>query len=216
MLAEEGDPSALANTLDNNDGFAVPLSAGVYVVHNEGVTPILTTTPPQAASAGLELLAEEGDPTTLATALAQDVTNNENIKAAGAFGEGTIGPGENFSFTIENPVAGDYLSLATMMVQSNDIIYATPEAGIPLFLANGNPYSGTVENNLIVAYDVGTEVNEYPGAGLNQPIRSDVGAGEDQVDGVVTRINANNQPEADGFSYFPVQLRMRVTITPNP
>ena len=206
LLAEEGDPSELAATLGRNEGFAVPLSSGVYAVHGN-ITPILVTGTTTRA-AGLEALAEEGDPTVLATTLAQ----NQNIEASGTFGTGNILPGQSVSFTIENVEAGDRLSIAAMMVQSNDIVYSTPENGIPLFVSEGNPIIGNVTNQM-VAYDVGTEVNQYPGAGLNQPIR---GTGGTDEGGTVERVVTNDtDPSTDGFIYRPVRERIRVTITPN-
>ncbi len=80
-----------------------------------------------------------------------------------------------------------------MMVQSNDIVYSTFDEGIPLFDGDGNPVNGNITNRM-VAYDVGTEVNQYPGAGLNQPIRGPGGAVEN---GTVEVVTTNDVDESD-------------------
>ena len=211
-LAEEGDPTALSTTLAVNEGFVVPLSAGVFAIHPPGVTPILV--PEQADfGQGLEALAEDGDNSTLAASLA----TNQEVDSSGTFAG--VGPGESVSFVIENAAPGDVLSLATMMVQSNDIVYATSEVGIPLFINNeaGRPVNGNVTPQLF-AYDAGTEANEYPGAGPNQPLRqAAANTGPADSNNLVRRVTTNDINEAeDGYIYRPVNQRLQITITPNP
>ena len=209
-LAEDGDPAVLAATFDRNEGFAVPLSPGVFAVHGSQVRPVLVTGEVDRG-VGLEALAEDGDPTALATTLSQ----NADLKASGTFGDANIGPGGSYSFTVDAE-PGDHLTIVTMMVQSNDIIYSTPENGIPLYRTNGRPFNGNA-SRLMVAYDVGTEANEYPGAGLNQPIRQAApNTGPIDPDNTVRFMVTNDiSPASDGFIYRPVGERIRVTITPN-
>ena len=210
-LAEDGNPSALKTKMENNEGFAVPLSPGVFAVHGSNVRPILTTGQADRGE-GLEQLAEDGDPATLAAALA----TNTALASSGTFGTDPIGSGESYSFTV-NAQPGDHLSMMTMMVQSNDIVYATPENGIPFFRPNGKPFNGNA-SRLMVAYDAGTETNEYPGAGLNQPIRqAALNTGAADMNNLVRRVTTNDtDPSDDGFVYRPVGERIRVIITPNP
>ena len=209
-LAEDGDPTALSTTMALLEGFAVPLSPGVFAIHGTGVTPILV--PGQADfGQGLEALAEDGNTETLAASLMA----NAQVDSSGTFAG--IPSGESVSFTIENVAAGDVLSLATMMVQSNDIVYATSEVGIPLFDETGDPINGNVTPQ-VYAYDVGTEANEYPGAGPNQPLRQ-ANPNTGAVDGnnLVRRVTTNDiDASDDGFIYRPVNQRMIITITPNP
>ena len=212
LLAEDGDPTELAATFDRNEGFAVPLSPGVFAVHGSQVRPVLVTGEVDRG-VGLEALAEDGDPTALATTLGQ----NTDLKASGTFGAApAIGPGGSYSFTIDAAEPGDHLTIVTMNGQSNDIIYSTPENGIPLYRTNGRPFNGNA-SRLMVAYDVGTEANEYPGAGLNQPIRQAApNTGPIDPDNTVRFMVTNDiSPASDGFIYRPVGERIRVTITPN-
>ena len=207
-VAETGDPTKLNNTMSGDDEFAVPLSPGAYAIHSSGVSPILV--PKQATpDNGLKALAEEGDPAALLTALG----TTDGVKTSAQ--TGGIAPGESIAFDLDNVVAGDVLSWATMMVQSNDIVYSTSEVGIPLFDANGRPVSGNVTNR-VFAYDAGTEANEYPGAGLNQPLRGPNSApAEGTPEGTVERVTNNDRdPSADGFIYRPVNQRVRVIVTP--
>lgn len=210
-LAEDGNPEPLDATMTLNEDFVVPLSPGVFAVHGSDVRPILTTGQADRGE-GLESLAEDGDPATLAAALGA----NTALATSGAFGTAPIGPGESYSFTV-NAQPGDHLSIMTMMVQSNDIVYSTPENGIPFFRPNGRPFNGNA-SRLMVAYDAGTEANEYPGAGLNQPIRqAAANTGAADANNLIRRVTTNDiDPSEDGFIYRPVGERVRVTITPNP
>ena len=215
-LAEDGDPKPLHYVMRRDVGFAVPLSRGAFAIHPSGVSPILD---PRVASAktaadypGLGGLAEDGNPDALAATLAA----NAEIDSSGTFGEAPIGPGGTFSFVITNVEPGDLLSLATMMVQSNDIVYSTSEIGISLYDESDQPISGDVTNQ-IFAYDVGTEANEYPGAGLNQaPRQAAPNTGPADPNTAIRRVTANgNTANDDGFVYNPVGSRIQVTITPN-
>ena len=76
-------------------------------------------------------------------------------------------PGESHSFSFFD--RGGRLSLAMMLAESNDLILATGEDGIDLIEA-----SRRIDGDATYAiglWDAGTEVNEFPGAGPNQPLR---------------------------------------------
>ena len=207
-LAEDGDPAALLTTMASNEDFAVPLSPGLFAVHGSEVRPVLAMGQPDRGK-GLEELAEEGNPSQLAAAVA----NNTEVDSSGTFGTSYIGPGEQYTFRVDGVAPGDYLTLVTRMGQSNDIVYSTPENGIPLFRENGRPFNGNA-SKLMIAYDVGTEANEYPGAGLYQSLRGS--GGEADTNPQVRRVVNNDvDPSEDGFIYRPVGERIRVTITPN-
>lgn len=193
-------------TLQTMDGsVAVPLAPVAYALHDEMGALFRTGEP---ASEGLETLAEDGSPTTLV----------EELEAAGlhagaaavpvdADEAGPIGPGGTYEFTV-TAHEGQYLSLATMFVQSNDLFYAPEPAGIPLW-ADGEPVDGDLTDRLVL-WDAGTEVNEEPGAGSNQPPRQsgpDTGPSED---GVVRRISAVD----DGFTYPDVSDVVNLTVSP--
>jgi len=218
-LAELGDPAPLDATMTLNEGVFVPLSPGVFAIHSSDVRPVLVTGSVDRGQ-GLESIAEDGDNQQLGSFLSQDA----QLKASGTFSipleadePGNLGPGQRYSFSLENTVPGDHITIVLKMMQSNDIIYSTPENGIPLFLENGRPFNGNA-SKLMVTYDVGTEQNEYPGAGLNQPLRQLApNSGDADPINSIRRVTADDiNPSEDGFVYRPVGERIRVTITPNP
>ena len=89
-----------------------------------------------------------------------------------------------------------------MLVHTNDLFYAFGEGGIALF-SNGVAVEGDVTNDVLL-WDAGTEVNEYPGAGNNQPVRGGGNSGPAE-NGVVQEVN-------DGFTYPAVNNSIRVTL----
>lgn len=202
-LAEVGDPSTLAAHLDMNSGYVSPLAPGAWAVHASDVTPLFMMGSPDFGE-GLESLAEDGDPTTLATSLLgkSDVTKSGAFNTpVGASGPGVLLPGNSYEFSFEAE-EGDYLSFATMLVHSNDLFYSPSEAGIPLFVG-GTALTGDITSNIML-YDAGTEVNEEPGVGLHQPAR--LNGGEDE--------NGNVMIVSDGFTYPTVSSVVKITITP--
>ena len=131
------------------------------------------------ASAGLEALAEDGGPGGLvgehgdaagvAAAGAQPITNERPGDDPGpAF------PGESFTFEVPLDADHPYLSLACMVVESNDAFLAFGPQGVALFadgvLRPDDELAAAITAALAV-WDAGTEANEVPGAGAHQPIR---------------------------------------------
>lgn len=134
--------------------------------------------PGAAASAGLESLAEDGSPATLVESLQQA----PGVLVAGAATipmesseAGPIGPDGRFEFVVTPNVDHPFVSLASMVVNSNDVFIATGPAGVRLLEPDGAPRSGgelelELEHQLAI-WDAGTERNEVPGVGPNQPGR---------------------------------------------
>ena len=153
----------------------------------------------------MEALAEDGDPSTLNSSLtgSADILSNGVFNTpVGAASPGPLLPGNSYSFTFKANES-DYLSLATMLVQTNDLFYAFGANGVALF-SGGNPVEGDLTSQLQL-WDAGTEVNEFPGAGPNQAPRQsgpDTGADEN---GVVMPVN-------DSFSYPVVNNVIKVSI----
>jgi hypothetical protein len=167
---------------------------------------------------GLEDIAEDGS----AAELGGNLPSVEGVGASAVFNTpvgtdmpGPIGPGGKYEFTM-TAQPGYHLSLATMFVQSNDLIYTFEDNGLPLF-KDGAPISGDV-TDYVLLYDVGTEVDQFPGAGLDQVIQQsapDTGADDD--DNRVGRLTADGQtPAADGFVYPATKSIIKVTVTPEP
>jgi len=192
-IAEDGFPEALAMDTKAATGLIVPLSPGAWAIHEDGILPLYNIDSPDFGE-GLEAVAEDGVPTMLAASLAEKA----GVKFSGAFdtpvgadGPGAIGPGGSYQFTCEG-TDGDYLSLATMFVQSNDWFYSFAPKGIALF-EDGAPREGDV-TEYIFLYDSGTEADEYPGAGLSQVIRQGEGdSGEADPDMNVRFIDPADQ-----------------------
>lgn len=207
-IAEDGGPGVLAAALAAVTGITVPLSPGAFAVHT-GEAQLYTVG--QTASAGVEAIAEDGNP----SILVGDVEGNDGVRRVDAFNTpdganapGPIGPGGSYSFAFDaHP--GDRLSLATMYIQSNDLFYGFAPTGLALFGADGTPIRGDVTTQ-VALYDAGTEVDEEPGIGLNQAIRQaapDTGTDER---GTVVRVDGSS----DGYSYPADDQIIRITVTP--
>jgi len=129
-------------------------------------------------------------------------TQGADMGRAGAGGPAPILPNEQYTFEF-NAQPGDKLSIATMLVQSNDLF-----AGVEIDLfRNGSPISGDISNQLRLL-DAMSEINEYPGAGNYQAPRQkgpDMGAEEN---GSVNDVN-------DGFDYPNISTILKVTVSSN-
>ena len=198
-IAEDGNPAGLAEVLASQTGVTTVLAPGIWTVHTED-DPLFTAGEADRGE-GLEGIAEDGNPGDLAAAL--DGTNSGVFNTpVGAEGPGPLPPGGSYEFTlVAEP--GDWLSFATMFVQSNDLFYAPDGRGIPLF--SGRFTRGGNVTHLVDLWDAGTEVNQIPGMGADQaPRQAGPDTGEDE-NGVVDLV-------ADGFSYPSVRSSIRVTV----
>ena len=193
-LAEDGDPSMLGHYLKMNSGYVSPLAPGAWVVHNKN-KPLFDSWKADYGY-GLEALAKDGMPGDLAEWLEMQGYQS------GVFGSGPLMPGHSYTFDI-HAKAGEYLSFATMLVHTNDLFFSPDERGIRLFHGH-EPMTGEI-TEYIGLWDAGTEVNEYPGAGIHQPARLNGGVDED---GIV-------MPVDDEFTYPAVDKMIKVTITKN-
>ena len=217
-IAEDGNPGELGPSLAARTGLIVPLSPGVWAVHQEDVMPFFTSGEPDRGY-GLEGIAEDGSP----AQLGENLMGAEGVGAsavfntpAGADAPGPIGPGGSYEFTVAAK-PGYNLSLTTMFVQSNDLIYTFEDNGLPLFMEDGTPKSGNV-TDYVLLYDVATEVDQFPGAGLDQVIRqAGPNTGADDDDKAVGSVTADGEtPAADGFVYPATSTVIKVTVTPVP
>lgn len=190
-------------------GGTVPLSPGVYAVFNGAKNPLFKNG--KTASAGIELIAEDGVTGTAAASLAANrkVSDSgtfvaENGMLAPAFFSGATG---RFTFTAS---PGQRLSLATMFVQSNDFFLADKGHGIKLF--NGTtPISGDITDQIDL-WDAGTEVDTAPGTGpfqkpVQDPDATDFGPAENSVVMLASQTG-------DGFDLPADEAVIKVTITP--
>ena len=198
-LAEPRVPAQFIVRIEN---LGTVLAPGAWVAQRGG-TPFFSDGQPDRG-AGLEALAEDGNPAELAA----NLSNNSGIfnTPVGADSPGPLtfmdmGNAYEFTFTAR---PGDRLSFATMYVQSNDLFLAPDETGIALFI-DEQPISGDITAQ-IGLWDAGTEVNEEPGVGENQaPRQAAANTGADEG-GVVQLVD-------DGFTYPAVTDIVRITIT---
>ena len=215
---DDGNTVTFRVRIHNRSADADPptlLSPGVWVLHNEAGP--LFTRGEGDRSQGLEALAEDADPTSLAASLrAQGLQ-------AGVFdtpvcvdtpgllpSSEAVESGGSYEFEVTATPETPYLSFATMLVQSNDLFIAPSENGIPLFDEDGNAVfvkNVTAELHL---WDAGTEENEEPGTGLNQAPRQ-TGPNTGAADGVTTVRVVD-----DGFSHPDVNDILNVYIIQVP
>jgi hypothetical protein len=121
----------------------------------------------EAAAAGLEALAEDGSFEAIAADLLAGDPNGVGGAILGA--RGPIATGETASTTILASTATPFISLAAMLLPSNDAFIGTLDA-IALFDENGDYLGDQVLNfDGTDVYDAGTEVNtELDAAFINQ------------------------------------------------
>ncbi|RUA12496.1 MAG: hypothetical protein DSY82_01090, partial [Flavobacteriia bacterium] len=202
-LAEDGDNTDFIKKLEDNTGYFSPFAPGVFAIHKSNVKPIFSNNT-QDRGDGLEALAEDGNPADLAASL----SSFTGVESSGVFNtpDGSSSPGPlfpdnsySFTFTAEE---GDNLSFAMMLVQSNDLFYSFGENGISLF-SNGTPKTGNFTSNVML-WDAGTEVNEFPGAGMYQPVRGGAASGPSE-NGKVMKVS-------DGFTYPAIADAIEVKI----
>jgi Ca2+-binding RTX toxin-like protein len=174
-----GDGEAITvsveNTLGEGGTFLTPVWFGFQDAANSDFD---LYTRGEAASTGLERLAEDGNVNALATEFSQQAGRNGVDATVFGLGEGAPGPidpGETATFTINvNPddVGVGNFVWATMVIPSNDAFLASPGNPLrdPIFAEDGS-FLGPVE---ILRFgsdvlDAGTEVNtELDAAFLNQ------------------------------------------------
>jgi hypothetical protein len=190
--------------LADDTGVTELYAPGVYVVH-QNANPIFTEGSSDRGE-GLENLAEDGDPSGLVAVL--DASNSIEMAGvfntpAGAAGPGALAPGASYEFTV-TAMEGDYLSLAAMLVQSNDLFIAPDGEGIALF-SDGSAMTGDVTSYFHI-WDAGTEVNELPGVGLNQAPRQSAANTGLNEEGLVHMVS-------DMYDYPELSEIVRVTIT---
>lgn len=203
----ENISSAEGMTASNGQKFPFALSPGMFVLSDRNAA--LFTEGKPARKNGLEMQAEDGDPSGLVASLAT-MNHSSNLHGVfntpiGAMTAGPIRPGDSYEFTI-NAAPGMKLFMTQMFGQSNDWFYAPSVNGIALFDSKGMPVSGDVTDQLYL-WNAGTEKDEEIGIGPNQgPRQKATNTGEDER-GVVHRVG--DQRWAGRNKEF-----FRVTITP--
>lgn len=176
-------------TASNGMKFPFALSPGMFVLSAKKAP--LFTEGKAAGNNGLEMQAEDGDPSGLIKSL-EAMHHTSNLHGVfntpvGAMGAGPIRPGDSYEYSF-TAMPGAKLFTTMMFGQSNDWFYSPDGNGIALFDAKGNPISADVTEKLIL-WNAGTEVDEEIGIGPNQgPRQKGMNTGVDEH-GVVHRVN---------------------------
>ena len=201
----EGIPDTRADftvTIENLSGTeaapAVVLSRGVFLTHRGGHPLFFNLSFDYGL--GLEELAEDGVNDTLFS----NLRTRRDVITSGVFS--AISPGESVSFDF-SAYYGETFNLASMFMESNDAFYAYNDDGLSLFHPDGDPISGDFTQKIFL-WDVGTELNEAPYTGPNQPGRQmAMGQGEFVAFERVRLID-------DGFTYPDKTAVIRITFSP--
>ena len=194
-------------TASNGMKFPFALSPGMFVLSEKSAA--LFTEGKPARKNGLEMQAEDGDPSGLVASLLA-MHHSSNLHGVfntpmGAMAAGPIRPGDSFEFTV-TAMPGMKLFMTQMFGQSNDWFYSPGANGIALFDSKGNAVSGDITNQLYL-WDAGTEKDEEIGIGPNQgPRQKGMNTGEAE-NGVVHRVK-DARWAGRNAEYF------RITITP--
>jgi len=194
-------------TASNGQMFPFALSPGMFVL-SEKSAPVFTEGKP-ARKNGLEMQAEDGDPSGLVASLVA-MHHSSNLHGVfntpvDAMAAGPIRPGDSYEFTL-TAAPGMKLFMTEMFGQSNDWFYAPGPNGIALFDAKGAAIGGDVTDQFYL-WDAGTEKDEEIGIGPNQgPRQKGTNTGEDEH-GVVHRVK-DERWVGKNSQFF------RITITP--
>jgi hypothetical protein len=201
--------------ISNKDGYTASdgtrwpfaLSPGLFVLDTKDVT--LFTEGKGAPTNGLEMQAEDGNPSGLVSSLESyhhsAMLHGVFNMPVGAMRPGPIGPGAAYEFTFTASTKMK-LNMVMMFGQSNDLFYA-PEKPITLFNGKDEPLSGDITSRFFL-YDAGTEVDQELGVGADQAPRqkaANTGASENGVVHKATEERAFYNRTAELF---------RITITP--
>ncbi|WP_037306715.1 CHRD domain-containing protein [Ruegeria halocynthiae] len=183
-----GDGEAITVTVTNTLGEGGTFLTPVWFGFHDGENFDLWTDG-EAASGGLERIAEDGSIEGIAAEFNQEVGDGgvDATIIGGIGAPGPIDPGESASFTINvnaDDVGRGYFTWATMVIPSNDAFLASPDNPLTdaLFDEDGN-FAGplVIERFGSDVLDAGTEVNTEEGAAfLNQTAR-DQGTAENGV-----------------------------------
>ena len=124
----------------------------------------------------------------------------------GADSPGPLLPGNSYSVTF-HASKGHKLTFATMFVKSNDLFYGTSDEGLDLFdnLFEGEKAETIDITDKVYLWDAGTEVNQEPGTGADQPLNGGTDTGADE--------NGNVRMEDDPYSYPEVNETIKVTLS---
>lgn len=164
-----------------------PLSPPAFVIHTDGYTVWKSA---NAASVGLEKLAESGD----TSGLLDEAKTSPDVWATGAGGS-VIGPGNSASIDmVSELVSADLrVSFAAMLVNTNDAFTGVADASIKGLQIDESLTLYTV------AYDAGTEANSETVDTIPGPAAGGEGYNADMVGGFIS-VHPGVVTAADGLA----------------
>jgi hypothetical protein len=215
VVITQGSAGAFDVTVSNTSAgaFIGSLSPVSWAVH-DSTTKLFQVG--KSVSAGLQSLAEDGIGVTLSTELAA----NTHVLSKGVQGIAPITSGANFTFSVTPDMAHPNLSVAAMVVPSNDTFLALGESGVALLDATGTPRADAAiaadVATLLAAYDAGTEANQAGAAGPSMagttlagiPLQAAPNTGAADGNGLVRLL------VSPVWTYPTVKSVIDVTITP--
>ena len=157
----------------------------LVVAHSRGVRLFKLGAP---ASLSLEILAEAGDTSPLTDDLLAHSYRVSDVHTV----PGLLGPGESVTTTLEATPHHRYLSLAAMLIPTNDTFVAL----------NGVPLPRRAAAHMALGYDAGTEANDQNCLNIPGPRCGGEGHSSKTSDGDEGHIHISNGfhllPAADG------------------
>ena len=121
------------------------------------------------ADIALEQLAEGGDPSYLVDAVANDAMDVQVIP-------GLLAPGESATMVVSGHPAKGYVSVAAMLIPTNDTFVALNRVRLPR--------SGVV-THMVPAYDAGTEINDQNCQNMPGPVCGGEGYSDESGEGFI-------------------------------
>ncbi len=200
-----GDGDAIQVTVTNTQGEGGTFLTPVWFGFHDGANFDLYTRG-EAASLGLERLAEDGFTTAIAAEFNQQVGDNGvDATLIGPNGvPGPIDPGETASFTLNvnsADVGQGFFTWATMIIASNDAFLSSPGNPLtdPIFDEDGN-FLGpvTIQRFGRDVLDAGTEENTEEGAAFLNQTAPDQGIAENGVVALHEGFNGSEANPNDG------------------
>lgn len=164
--------AALAFGAQANEGRWTYEVTVTNLTYNQRFTPLLLAThkpeirffvPGQPALPELATLAEEGNVAPLRTLL----QGSPLVRATEA-GNGLLDPGKSVTFQIQGNPWQDRLSLAAMLIPTNDAFVALNAVALPF---PGSP----AQSHTAIAYDAGSEVNDELCSSIPGPFFAECG-----------------------------------------
>ncbi|MEM1414926.1 MAG: spondin domain-containing protein [Myxococcota bacterium] len=198
----------VTNTAPTSGTLLTPFADITYALHGDAVQFFTLDAP---ASAGLEVLAEDGG----GAAWAAELDAVDGVMGAVASAGGPVMGGDSLSFSVTPTAAAPLLSFGAMVVQTNDAFWSTPPAGIPLLDDADMPRAAADVQADVMAllriYDAGTEVDEVPGVGPNQaPRQGTPDTGEDE--GGVVRLYDRTTGTTNALADLATSGLLSVTV----